>query len=241
MVVVLIIDCIDHNPNGLKPIDIRAINTRLTQTESNNRIAYCLAEKDLKSGSESESTKTPQQITEEELKKVAEEPIPDIHPLESSQLLDDFGFNKEPEVIPVAYQPVVFEEEDYLDDPFDTSFVDVSTVAAKAAKELILSPVITKESEVIVEIDGEPDPFDTSYVDSAISGQSVVKPNSIDISPIETPVTPQTLPDYSHRISRCSSRDSIMSNPFLQDLTDFYTPYASGTHTPYSGRSGFRG
>ena len=201
-----------------------------------------IAENGSKRTSELESTKTPQQITEEELKKVAEEPIPETHHFpvleEFSQLLDDFGFNKEPEVIPVAYQPVVFEEEDYLDDPFDTSFVDVSTVAPKAAKELILSSInITKESYTNGETDGEPDPFDTSYVDSAISGQSVVKPNSIDISPIETPVTPQTLPDYSHRISRCSSRDSIMSNPFLQDLTDFYTPYASGAHTPYSGRS----
>ena len=163
------------------------------------------------------------------MKKVAEEPIPDTQHLEYSQLLDDFGFNKEPVLIPVAYQPVVFEEEDYLDDPFDTSFVNVSTVAPKAAKELILS---TKSIQLDSDFDGEPDPFDTSYVDSTLSGQSVVKPNSIDISPIETP---KTLPDYSYRLSRCSSRDSIMSNPFLQDLTDYYTPYASGAHTPYSG------
>ncbi|CAG2104246.1 unnamed protein product, partial [Medioppia subpectinata] len=87
---------------------------------------------------ETKPSKTPQQITEESLKKVAEEAVPETIHLESSQLLDDFGFNKEPEVIPVAYQPVLFEEEDYLDDPFDTSFVNVSTVAPKAAAELIL-------------------------------------------------------------------------------------------------------
>ena len=186
-------------------------------------------QKDLKE--ESEPKKTPQQITEEKLKAVAEEPIPEPKHLDS--LLDDFGFNKEPEVIPVAYQPVLFEEEDYLDDPFDTSFVDVSTVAPKAAKELIRSSDTTKQLDTNSHLDGEPDPFDTTYVESAITGQSVVKPNSIDISPIETP---KTFPDYSHRISRCSSRDSIMSNPFLQDLTDYYTPYASGAHTPYSGQ-----
>ncbi|XP_054160700.1 uncharacterized protein LOC128958791 [Oppia nitens] len=179
-------------------------------------------------------TKTPQQITEESLKKVAKEVKPETINLETSNLLDDFGFNKEPEVIPVAYQPVVFEEEDYLDDPFDTSFVNVSTVAPKAAAELILSKSNVKK---LLKTPSNPeifdiDPFDTSYVDTAVSGQSVVKPNSIDISPIETP---QTLPDYSQRISRCSSRDSIMSNPFLQDYNDYYTPYASGAHSPHSG------
>ncbi len=180
-------------------------------------------------------TKSAQQITEEKLRKVAEEPIEKPESLVASNLLDDFGFNEEPEVIPVAYQPVVFEEEDYLDDPFDTSFVDVSTVAPKAAEELILSTDKQLENcDFDLDVDSEPDPFDTSYVESAISGQSVVKPNSIDITPIETPVT---LPDYSARLSRASSRDSIMSNPFLQDLNDYYTPYASGAHTPYSGES----
>ena len=126
-------------------------------------------------------------------------------------LLDDF-------FAPATEEPAVCDivENNYLDDPFDTSFVDVSSVSIEQAKELIKSQSSNEISELKL-----------NFSDS----QSIVKPSSIDISPV-SPQQPQ-LKSFGNRLSRTSSRDSIMSNPFVCDMNDEeFEEYTSGTNTP---------
>ena len=126
-------------------------------------------------------------------------------------LLDDF-------FAPATDEPAVCDvvENNYLDDPFDTSFVDVSSVSIEQAKELIKSRSSNEISELKL---------------NCSDSQSIVKPSSIDISPV-SPQQPQ-LKSFGNRLSRTSSRDSIMSNPFVCDMNDEeFEEYTSGTNTP---------
>lgn len=126
-------------------------------------------------------------------------------------LLDDF-------FAPATDEPAVCDvvENNYLDDPFDTSFVDVSSVSIEQAKELIKSRSSNEISELKL---------------NCSDSQSIVKPSSIDISPV-SPQQPQ-FKSFGNRLSRTSSRDSIMSNPFVCDMNDEeFEEYTSGTNTP---------
>jgi len=182
---------------------------------------------------------------------------PSANKTHSANLLDDFGFGYEPQPNGTELSAVNFDyENDYLDDPFDTSFVDISVVEPHAAASSIIEKsALTKRPS---NCDTSQDPFDTVFVENAIRNDSSISCSTqpancenIDLSDskqvtqssdhldnCDRDLVESVYTNKLERSSRYSSRDSIasiMSNPFLVD-TDYYTPtIRSGTTTPFSG------
>ncbi len=196
---------------------------------------------------------TPTQQAEQAAPIVVDEKI-------ARELIDDFGFTSlAPGLAPASLAAplealsLVADDSAPEVDPFDTSFIDIEAIKSGAA-------LPQKPTELIQNLDfteAEFDPFDTSHIapEVAVSKKEEEEDVKVNIGElwlfqklkyfcfsnrsnnftfIASSKHTQTHPSFITKFNFIITT-TIMSNPFLVDLDDNYTPYTSGISTPFSG------